>query len=95
MEARRVERATTGGAHSGRRLHGALCGSDFDVLAYGSSDWNITPRQGAYRDRDADVLCMLLATIRKEGERNASIDPESSCAGTRTEARRSSAASSG
>jgi SAM-dependent methyltransferase len=76
MEKRRVDAHATGGARSGRRLHQALRESDFDVLAYGSSDWNITPRSGVYRDRDADVLRPLLATIRKESERNPAIDAD-------------------
>jgi SAM-dependent methyltransferase len=76
MEKRRVGAYATGGARSGRRLHDALRESGFDVLAYGSSDWDITPRSGIYRDRDADVLHALLATIRTESERNPAIDPE-------------------
>lgn len=75
MEKRRVAAQATGGARSGRRLHKALRESDLDVLAYGSSDWNITPRSGVYRDRDVDVLRALLATIRIESERNRAIDP--------------------
>jgi SAM-dependent methyltransferase len=76
MEKRRVDARATGGARSGRRLHNALREGDFDVLAYGSSDWDITPRAGIYRDRDADVLHALLATIRTESERNPTIDSE-------------------
>lgn len=75
MEHRRVLGEATGGARAGRRLHGALSQAGFDVIAYGSSDWNITPLEGRYRDRDADVLRTLLAYIRKEGERHPPIDP--------------------
>ena len=44
-------------------------------LAYGSSDWDITPREGRYRDRDADVLRTLLAWIHDEGAQQPAIEP--------------------
>jgi SAM-dependent methyltransferase len=74
MESRRVQGESTGGARSGRRLHSLLSGTGFDVIAYGSSDWNITPREGTYRDQDADVLRALLACIHAEAERHPEID---------------------
>lgn len=77
MERRRVQGESTGGAHAGRRLHAALSRMGFDVIAYGSSDWDITPLANRYRDRDADVLRALLAFIRDEGERAPAIDPAS------------------
>ena len=75
MERRRVLGEPTGGAHSGRRLHALLSGIGFDVLAYGSSDWDITPREGRYRDRDADVLQTLLAWLHDEGAQQPAIEP--------------------
>ncbi|MDB5921137.1 MAG: uncharacterized protein JWN13_73 [Betaproteobacteria bacterium] len=74
MERRRVQGEPTGGARSGRRLYSLLAETGFDVAAYGSSDWNITPREGRYRDRDADVLRALLFMIRGESERQPGID---------------------
>lgn len=71
MERRRVDGQATGGAYCGRRLHGLLPEYDFDVLAYGSSDWNITPFLGEYRDGDAICLMALLEMIRGEGESSA------------------------
>ena len=68
MEQRRVNAEPTGGAHAGRRLHAALLQTGFDVIAYGRSDWNVTPFEGRYLDRDADVLRALLGYIRGEGE---------------------------
>lgn len=68
MEQRRVEGLMTGGCRSGRRLHAALLEQGFAVAAYGSSDWNITPLDGAYRDADAVCLRALLDFIRAEGE---------------------------
>ena len=73
MERRRVLGEPTGGARSGRRLHSSLLAAGFDVLAYGSSDWNITPVERRYRDCDADVLRALLAMMRGEGENQSSI----------------------
>jgi SAM-dependent methyltransferase len=75
MERRRVLGEATGGAHSGRRLHALLSEMGFDVAAYGSSDWDITPRNGRYRDRDADVLRTLLAWIHDEGAQQPAIEP--------------------
>lgn len=68
MERRRVDGQATGGACCGRRLHGLLPEYGFDILAYGSSDWNITPFLGKYRDGDAVCLKALLETIRGEGQ---------------------------
>lgn len=77
MERRRVQGESTGGAHAGRRLHAALSRKGFEVIAYGSSDWNITPFANRYRDRDGDVLRALVGCIRDEGERAPDIDPPS------------------
>lgn len=74
MELRRVRGGATGGARSGRRLHAALGDAGFAVIAYGSSDWNITPRGGRYRDRDADVLRTLLAWVHNESREQPAID---------------------
>lgn len=76
MERRRVQGEATGGARSGRRVHAALCDARFSVVAYGSSDWDITPREGRYRDRDDDVLSTLLAWIRGESEGRPGIDAD-------------------
>jgi SAM-dependent methyltransferase len=77
MERRRVQGEPTGGARSGRRLHSLLAQKGFEVAAYGSSDWNITPRDGHYRDRDADVLRALLSMIRGESDHKRGIDADS------------------
>lgn len=68
MELRRVDGEATGGARCGRRLHQALLAAGWEVLSFGSSDWNLTPVRGHYRDADAVVLEALLAMIRGEGE---------------------------
>lgn len=68
MERRRVDGQATGGAYCGRRLHGLLPEYGFDILAYGSSDWNITPFLGDYRDGDAVCLKALLEMIGGEGQ---------------------------
>jgi hypothetical protein len=74
MERRRVSGKATGGSRSGRRVHAALCEANFDVPVYGTSDWNITPVAGRYRDRDAEVLRTLLAWIRSESELRPAMD---------------------
>jgi SAM-dependent methyltransferase len=73
--ARSVGGQPCGGAHSGRRLHAALTEAGFDILALGSSDWNITPYCGAYRDADAVCLAALLDMIHGEGQRSGRFDP--------------------
>jgi SAM-dependent methyltransferase len=65
-----------GGARSGRRLHAALRETGFEVLAYGSSDWSLTPLHGRYRDRDDVCLSALLEMIRGEAEKSGRIDAD-------------------
>jgi SAM-dependent methyltransferase len=74
MDRRRVAGEPTGGARSGRRLYTLLEHAGFEVVAYGSSDWNLTPLDRRYRARDADVLRMMLQCIRGEAEREPMID---------------------
>lgn len=68
MELRRCAGEATGGALCGRRLHQALWEGGWEIVGFGSSDWNLTPVQGAYLDADAEVLEALLAMIYREGE---------------------------
>lgn len=68
MELRRLAGEVTGGALCGRRLYQALVAGGWEILSFGSSDWNLTPVRGSYRDADALVLEALLAMIRSEGE---------------------------
>ena len=68
MEQRCVDGEATGGARCGRRLHRLLPEYGFDLLAYGSSDWSITPFLGEYRDGDAVCLEALLEMIGGEGQ---------------------------
>jgi protein-L-isoaspartate O-methyltransferase len=70
MEQRRVDGQPTGGAYCGRRLHELLPEYGFAILAHGSSDWNIAPARGQYRDGDAICLKALLEMIHGEGERS-------------------------
>ncbi|MCD6681225.1 MAG: class I SAM-dependent methyltransferase [Burkholderiaceae bacterium] len=68
MEERRVGDQPTGGAWSGRRLHARLSEAGFDVLAWGSSDWNLVPRRGQLRGSDEVVLAVLLGALKRENE---------------------------
>jgi hypothetical protein len=70
MERRRVDGQATGGAYCGRRLHGLLPEYGFDILVHGSSDWNIAPVLGEYRDGDSVCLKALLEMIHGEGQRS-------------------------
>ncbi|WP_119631107.1 class I SAM-dependent methyltransferase [Methylocaldum marinum] len=70
MEERRVWDDNSGGARSGRRLHRVLGETGFEMIAYGSSDWNITPQRRTYRDGDAVCLTALLGMIRDEAARS-------------------------
>ncbi|TAN52256.1 MAG: class I SAM-dependent methyltransferase [Methylococcaceae bacterium] len=68
MEQRRVDGLATGGRRCGRRLHAELLAMGFTVPAYGSSDWHITPVNGAYQDADDVCLRALLDFMRAEAE---------------------------
>lgn len=70
MEQRRVDGQATGGAYCGRRLHALLPQYGFEILAHGSSDWNIAPVLGEYRDRDSVCVKALLEMIYGEGQRS-------------------------
>lgn len=76
MEMRRLNGSETGGAKCGRRLYGELLNAGFEIVRYGSSDWNITPCDGAYRDDDQVVLDRLLGWIASEGRNDPALDPE-------------------
>lgn len=75
MECRRVDGEATGGAWSGSRLIAGLSQQRWELLAYGSSDWNLTPAAGRYRDRDKVCIQAVLEFIRLEAER-ARLDTE-------------------
>jgi SAM-dependent methyltransferase len=77
MEERRVWDENSGGARSGRRLHRILGETGFELTAYGSSDWNITPLRRTYRDRDAVCLAALLNMIRDEAVRSGQFPKDS------------------
>lgn len=70
MERRRVWGLASGGARSGRRLHGALRAAGLTILSFGSSDWNVVPARGRYPEGEAVVLAELLGLILGEAERS-------------------------
>lgn len=70
MERRRIWDQSSGGPRTGRRLHAALLETGLDVLAYGSSDWNLAPLNRRYRDREALCLIGLLDLIRDEATKS-------------------------
>lgn len=76
MEARHLNGSETGGAKCGRRLYGELLNAGFEIVSYGSSDWNITPCDSDYLDDDHEVLERLLDWISSEGRSNPALNPE-------------------
>lgn len=70
MDRRRVDGEATGGSRSGSRLIAGLLKRRWGLLAYGTSDWNLTPLSGQYRDRDKVCIQAMLDFIRLEGERS-------------------------
>lgn len=77
MECRRINGQSTGGAYSGRRLINLLSAMEFTINSYGSSDWNITPLNGQYRDDDATCLESLLTMIYGEAYKSDNFEPDS------------------
>ena len=76
MESRRTgDGQLTGGAYCGRRLFQELQNQGFKIAAYASSDWNITPLEGAYRDQDQLILACILHWVNTEGVNSSNIDP--------------------
>lgn len=75
MEQRQVRGLRSGGARSGRRCLDALESRGFACIAYGSSDWNLTPRCRRYREQDAVCLAALLGMIREEAGRSGQFAP--------------------
>lgn len=61
MEARMI-----GASNTGRRLLSLLQGPDLELLAAGSSDWIIHPRNGTYSGDEAVFLHALIAGVEKE-----------------------------
>ncbi|ODR79306.1 hypothetical protein BG842_09785 [Haladaptatus sp. W1] len=52
-----------GGARAGRRLLSALRGREFELLAAGSSDWLVYPRDGSYPADEAQFLRDILDIV--------------------------------
>ena len=75
MERRRVFGLPSGGAHSGRRLFGALDSAGLAIIGAGTSDWTLLPLAGRYDGREAALLGFLLSLIRGEAERSGAFDP--------------------
>lgn len=60
MDERRVDGRPTGGSRAGRALLSQIPAAGGEILAAGSSDWVIMPRQGAYPDDEAYFLHHIL-----------------------------------
>lgn len=73
MEQRVSGAESCGGARSGRRLLGATLDAGLDVVAYGSSDWNLTPVSGRYLNGHAICLRAVLGWIHDEAKRSGEL----------------------
>jgi SAM-dependent methyltransferase len=61
-----METRLTGASHTGRRLLSYLQRPGLELLAAGSSDWVIHPRNAAYSDDEAFFLQAMIATVDRE-----------------------------
>jgi len=61
-----METRLTGASRTGRRLLCLLQGPGLELLAAGSSDWVIHPRNGTYSGDEVSFLHALIATVEQE-----------------------------
>jgi hypothetical protein len=61
-----METRLTGASRTGRRLLALLQRPDLELLAAGSSDWIIHPRNGAYSEDENFFLHSLITTVERE-----------------------------
>lgn len=61
-----MEARLTGASSTGRRLLTMLQGPDLELLAAGSSDWVIHPRNEAYTEEETSFLHAIIATVEQE-----------------------------
>jgi hypothetical protein len=61
-----MEARLTGASHTGRRLLTMLQRPGLELLAAGSSDWVIHPRNKAYSEDEALFLHAIIATVEQE-----------------------------
>lgn len=61
-----MEARLSGASHTGRRLLSFLQGPDLELLAAGSSDWIIHPRNHGYLTDESSFLHAIIATVEQE-----------------------------
>ncbi len=61
-----MDKRLSGASRTGRRLLSFLQGPGLELLAAGSSDWLIHPRNRQYREGEAVFLQAILATVEQE-----------------------------
>jgi SAM-dependent methyltransferase len=74
MDRRKKEGRLTGGSRTGSLLFNALEDRGFEILDYGSSDWQVFPRDRTYRNREKTFLRHLLGFICSENKNNPRVD---------------------
>jgi len=74
MDRRKKGERLTGGSRTGSLLFNALEDRGFEILDYGSSDWQVFPRDHRYRNREKTFLRHLLGFICSENKNNPRVD---------------------
>jgi hypothetical protein len=74
MDRRIVDGRLSGSSRSGRELFTRLADLGMPVLAAGSSDWIVHPRDGRYSDDEAFFLDTIIETIIRQMRRDAETD---------------------
>ncbi len=74
MDRRRYSGKKTGGSRTGSRLVGALLKSNFSILNFGSSDWQIFPQSKRYRRGEKYFLQCILHFIYNQLQTEHAID---------------------
>lgn len=75
MDDRTVNGKPIAGSGSGSIVYDALVKGGFEILAYGSSDWVISPGEESYSPQEAQFLRAMVRTVYEEGCRHPEIDP--------------------
>jgi hypothetical protein len=70
-----METRLPGASHTGRRLLAFLQRPGLEVLAAGSSDWVVHPRDGRYAMDEAFFLHAIIATVEQELAKSNSVPP--------------------
>jgi SAM-dependent methyltransferase len=74
MDRRRYNGKKTGGSRTGSRLISVLLNSNFSLLSFGSSDWQIFPRSKQYGKGEKYFLKCILHFIKDQLQTDPTVD---------------------